>query len=123
MSDVLDQDITDACIRKPFEPAQWTIIVIILGTLSTSLTLLFFTCCLACKVSRHLSKSIHHVNFSGHPDVIVVEEFRDLQRANSTTSNQLTLNANDLSQFYDKLPSNEDIEKSSNNPNNLSVDM
>ena len=63
------------------------------------------------------------MNFSGHPDVIVVEEFRDLQRANSTTSNQLTLNANDLSQFYDKLPSNEDIEKSSNNPNNLSVDM
>ena len=72
------------------------------------LIVLMVTCYQACMVSRHLSKSAHLTN-RDEPDVVIVEEARDLQRTNSNVSSSakqfLTLNTTHLSEFYDKLPS------------------
>ena len=63
-------------------------------------TMLGVALCYATKVAKLIAKT---TAMDDKPDVIVVEENRDLQRQCSN-GNVLTLNTQELSQFYEKLP-------------------
>lgn len=99
MSDVFNNDCQTYNLAHTI-----TVIAIISTTLLSMVSALVSTCILARKVAKELAKA-QQVNNS-EPDVIVVEEGKDLKRQLSMHTPTLTLNSKDLLEYYDKLPDN-----------------
>ena len=81
---------------------QIFIIISVSASLASMIFVLIVTFCSAIKVARQLSSRSDNADANTEPDVIIVEECKDLQ---SQPSVQLTLNSRELLEYYDKLPS------------------
>ena len=90
----------------PLSTSQVFIIVTVSTSLVSMIALLLLTFCSAMKIAKQLSSTMNDIDGNVNPDVIVVEEPKDLQ--SQTSAQQLTLNRKDtLEDFYEKVPSTE----------------
>jgi ABC-type oligopeptide transport system substrate-binding subunit len=108
MSDVYKSE-HNSCYNSTSDnvsPEQIFIIISVSASFIVMLSLLLLTLCSAIQVAKKLSSTSLNVDTYVEPDVIVVEESKDLTSQNS--NQQLTLNSRDLlEEFYEKLPSSE----------------
>ena len=109
MSDVYKSE-QNSCYNSTSDnvgsPGQIFIVISVSASFIVMLSLLLLTLCSAIQVAKKLSSTSLNVDTYVEPDVIVVEESKDLTSQNS--NQQLTLNSRDLlDEFYEKLPSSE----------------
>lgn len=109
MSDVYKSE-QNSCYNSTSDnvisPGQIFIIISVSASFIVMLSLLLLTLCSAIQVAKKLSSTSINVDTYVEPDVIVVEESKDLTSQNS--NQQLTLNSRDLlDEFYERHPSSE----------------